>query len=314
MNDNPSEMDLRYLALAIEFEGTIGVYRYNVTPKGGKTYECYNPIISIGQVLERRQLLDNLFALTGVGTVKGRNDKAQPNHRAMGQWQVFGSEAVALAEKLEPYLVTKRRQAQLVAAYMVGKRGLKVSEEAMAARRAAYTETLQLNRTGPRSPEPSWAAYTAEWLEWCARARAEDRMRLMGCSLDFEGNVTIERFKSEMGHRGVSHKPLIQVGQVVHRKCLMEIVMALARCGAIGDLQPEKGNHSATLRWIVSGPKASALAKDVADHLLAKRDAALALANFPFTEQERRDRDPVPQSMFDRREALYNQAKDKESP
>lgn len=310
MNDNLSGMDLRYLALAIEFEGTIGVYRYNVTPKGGKTYECYNPIISVGQVLERRQLLDKLFALTAVGTVKGRNDKVQPNHRAMGQWQVFGSEAVALAGKLEPYLVTKRRQAQLVAAYVVGKRGLKVSEESLAARRAAYGETLQLNRTGPRSPEPSWAKYAEEWLEWCARTRAEDRMRLMGCSLDFEGNVAIERFKSEMGHRGVSHKPIIYVAQVEHRKCLMEIVMALARCGAINSMRPAEGNHAATLRWQISGPKASTLAKDVADHLLAKRDAAMALASFPFTEQERCQRDPVPQSMFDRREALYNQAKD----
>lgn len=315
----PTELDLRELALAVEWEGTVGLYRAKTFSKlTSKWYTYYQPVVSVGQVTERVCLLERLQKLAGgVGRIGGMNaTKRRSGERAMSSWQVNGPEAVELARKLAPYLITKAEQARIVAAYVVGRQGVKTSPEALAAREAAYQRTLQLNHVGQLEPDPAWESLTEGWMKWISGASEAERMQLLASAIDLEGCITVGRHKNP-GHHGVTHSPMIQITQVERRGCLLKVAQTLSAGAGLITKHCNSGtaNSVPALFWHMAGPAVASLAGRLAPFLTAKGYKARALAEFPtFGEVTSNGRDPMPDWVFAKREEIYRAVVDKKEP
>lgn len=136
--------DLAYLAGLLDGEGYIGVHRVN--RRGLVNY--FGATVVIGMTDEATiDWVDARFP----GGRATRRQKAQ--YKVVHLWSIHNARAAALLTAVLPYLVTKRRQAELVIAFgddLRGTRGhgVRLTDEETARRLALYEETRQLNHRG----------------------------------------------------------------------------------------------------------------------------------------------------------------------
>ena len=130
-----------YLAGIIDGEGSIQA-RHRIGPKGG-----YDYVVSVANTDEAmlRWLADNWG-----GTVSFRR-RHVAHHKDQWLWRSYGSSAVAALEAALPFLITKRRQAELVLALVrssrvTGRAGYSTDEHE--AKQALIHELATLNRRG----------------------------------------------------------------------------------------------------------------------------------------------------------------------
>lgn len=145
--------ELRLLALAIELEGTIGVYRQKMSGSVGGY--SYMPVISLSQISERVKLVEYVAELAQCGFIGNRKNAARhANERPMCAWQTTAGDAVVLARELLPFMLTKKKQTALVARFPTGERGIRLSDSVREKRRKLYVLTLELNRVGVKKKGP----------------------------------------------------------------------------------------------------------------------------------------------------------------
>lgn len=104
-----TDEEKRLLALAIEFEGSIGLLKHN-----RRTGPRYRASIQVANT--RMELLRYVSSLAKMGGITPRKPNlTQPNHKPSWTWYVHNLFLVEkLLAELEPYLITKREQARLV--------------------------------------------------------------------------------------------------------------------------------------------------------------------------------------------------------
>ena len=295
---NWGEQLLRRLALSLEFKGTMGIYEKGTGSATAK--------ISIAVRDYARELLDVTCGELGVGSV---TIAKYEDRGFMAQWQLAGGEAVALAKAVAPYMVCKKEQAEMVANYDPGSRGVKVAPDVRAERMRLCLRTKELNKKGPRDVSPEWASLKEKWVVWIATASVQERMNLLAWSIEWEGFIGVYERASTESARGVSHGIQIGIPQSVHRTCLLEIMLELA--GGIGHLgavrASSKLGHSAMRNWTVQGiGGGKKLAHELIPFLKCKKRLAETVVEFPEWDNAPL---PMPDEIFQKRHALAMESK-----
>lgn len=264
-----SDFVLRQIALAVEWEGSVGVYETESTSFTHGAY--HSPRITVSVRASTDVLLHRMHELAQVGSVTlANNSQAAAGLRAeMAQWQTTGPVASKLAAALEPFFITKYEQAQLVAAYQHGARHKAVPREVFEERRAAACRTGELNATGPSSP-PVEADGRAE--RWASGVTEAERAALLALTIDFEGCISVRL-------RGHYRSTSISVPQARRRVALLSVVQNLAACGhLVHGLPDPEGRLDAVSSWAVhSAGEVTQLAHDITPYLLVKRGQAEAV-------------------------------------
>ena len=295
LGTNWTELQLRRLALSVEFEGTLGVY------------SVAGPKLIIGVRDYSDVLVRTLCAEFGMGNVT----YAQPKwHGRIAQWQVTGLEAAVLARHVAPYMVCKKQQAELVAGFSIKSHSSgKVTAEIQSERMRLRARTKELNRRGPRDPDPAWAPLAAEWIAWAANAPAENRYELLAWAIEWEGYICIREKPSASSVGGLTHSPVVGLSQVAHRGCLLNVVNALS--GGLGKLsgvlRPQRETWAPMQCWTVTGfTDAKRLAAGLAPHLKCKKRLAELVQEFPEWPHAP---EPMPKSVLDKRRELAAESK-----
>lgn len=137
----PEETMLAYLAGIIDGEGSIGIERLKPTKNRKKDYYvCRLTVINTNEDI--MQLLRRYL--------KGNYDKRKliPGRKPCFRWHVFGNELQWALAILEPYIVIKSKQLDVVMNYRdtVGKTGWKVSDDILEKRHKLWLECKELNK------------------------------------------------------------------------------------------------------------------------------------------------------------------------
>lgn len=138
-----------YLAGILDGEGWIGVARRKRTWATEPDREYYlRPACSIGQA--KRELLDYIVGLVGAGSFRKRK-----GDRIFYELKFDTSTLRWLLPEVMPYLVLKRRQAELVLSFIEDCKyqGRKLTTEDLARREAIRVE-LEILNTKPASRKP----------------------------------------------------------------------------------------------------------------------------------------------------------------
>lgn len=302
------EWTLRQVALAIEWEGSIGVYE-SKSPQSTWKFN-HNPAIVVSVVIEDRILVDGLMRLTGLGSVTTtwqEMDGHPGAKREKAQWQVGTKpEAIALAKALEPFLVTKYEQAQLVASFPYKpEKHAPVPEKMFLGRRELAQRTRLLNPTGLGPQAPEAVERARRWKEWSKSAPELQRHTLLAQAIDFEGTLGVRSKHQDDLVGGEGFQPVIHIGQALRRTALLEIPQALAAPLAISikhGRPPGQGNRDATLQWSAEGEKAQQAAQMIAPYLVVKQEQARCLIDYPLWKESPK---PLPESYRLQREALH---------
>lgn len=286
---NLTSNTLRYLALAIELEGSIGCYKIS-------------PVVAIGV----RDYSKCLLEMLQKETLLGRISSAGPQKV---QWRVTGGEAIGLCKQLMPFLVTKRRQAEAVVSFPLGARNERVSPEKRVERNRLWDLTRQLNKRGPRPPAPEWQENAVQWRLDIAAMLPTERARLLSMAIEFEGNLGVHEHQHEPSRNGVRHDTTVGVPQAVQRTVLLELIQLLS--GGLGYItapdKPKDPKHSPMRHWVVESIEhTKRLAKQMLPHLMGKRPIAELILQFP--EWPHRPF-PVPDADFATRRKLAIESK-----
>jgi hypothetical protein len=142
-----TETDAAYIAGIIDGEGCITVSRRNdPTCKQGF---YLRPFLTTANT--SREMLDFCHQKTGLGQIIYYRSK-QVNHRNAWRWNVWTQQALSVLIIVSPYLITKKRQADLLielATLQRGKYGRSGLPEGSLARRIKIElEIKQLNKRG----------------------------------------------------------------------------------------------------------------------------------------------------------------------
>jgi LAGLIDADG endonuclease len=144
---NPMELERAWAAGLLDGEGC-----FSITSCTNKRKLHLRPVFSacITVSMVRAEAITKLQQVVG-GTLGRTRDE----YGAIYQWRAYGSKARAICEMLLPYLVLKRRQAELIVAFQAtkGQAWEKVSIESYAKRAAMLTEITVLNRTRTKDAE-----------------------------------------------------------------------------------------------------------------------------------------------------------------
>jgi hypothetical protein len=103
MSDAPRKLDIQWAAGFFEGEGNARIHK-GYLPKYNRLY------LSIAQV--KREPLDAFCEIVGAGTVLGPYGPYSTTRQAHYQYNVTGRPAIAVAERLIPYLLGKREQVE----------------------------------------------------------------------------------------------------------------------------------------------------------------------------------------------------------
>ena len=145
MNDT----ERAYLAGIIDGEGSIMLIHHHPKPSNGTRYEYWVVRVSVANTDQR--LIDWLLARFPMsGYSIGRNNRE--TQRDTLQWRVDNRKVVPVLDAAFPFLVLKRRQAEIAYEYMtthryVGRKGH--TPETVKHRRRLATEMRALNHRGP---------------------------------------------------------------------------------------------------------------------------------------------------------------------
>jgi len=106
---NYTEEEKRLIALGIDFEGCIGLYRWS------KQTGHFRPIIAIAST--SKELIDYWLRLVRIGSVTSQiyNSRRNKHWKDAYYWRMTAAgEVLSLLKQVVPYLIAKHRQAQLV--------------------------------------------------------------------------------------------------------------------------------------------------------------------------------------------------------
>ena len=109
--------DLIYLAGFIDGEGTISILRNNRSEKRKRDIE-YRPYLSVSNT--NKEVLDWIVSVSGVGKVyreKVASKACKNPTRGFWKYYLMGTNAIAFANLLLPYLRIKRLQAEILLNY-----------------------------------------------------------------------------------------------------------------------------------------------------------------------------------------------------
>lgn len=144
--------DLAYLAAIIDGEGTLTIKK--VRPSGGGKSPTYRAIVEVGNT--SRALIDWLCSRFG-GNAYDRTFTGR--WRRMWYWNLNTDNMETVLESIQPYLVIKRRQANVLLSFLRGgefrpraRPGLRgfgrISVDELARREVHYQLAKQLNLRG----------------------------------------------------------------------------------------------------------------------------------------------------------------------
>lgn len=144
---NPTNEELAYLAGMVDGDGCISIHRI------GKPADGYYALtLAVGNT--HMGMLEWIRARFG-GTITTSGKPCKPHHAKKWTWAIYGQPMADLLSLLYPYLVAKKRQAELgveyrVTVYTPSQKGgapgrAKLSEEMKAYRLRIYTELKSLN-------------------------------------------------------------------------------------------------------------------------------------------------------------------------
>lgn len=139
-------MDLRYVAGLVDGEGCITLIRQKAN--GGASLG-YRPILQVALVYKPVVVM----LQTAFGGYVKHYVRKNPKHRNYAMWKLYGRQAVDLVRELEPFLIIKKKEAQLLIAFwddrqvhVIGGAKKKLNAEARAAiesKREWYRLSLQ---------------------------------------------------------------------------------------------------------------------------------------------------------------------------
>ncbi len=110
-----SSENLLYLAGFMDGEGTFSIHSYRKTGKRKRGIE-YRPFICVSNT--NKEIIDWVATLLGVGSVwQFRRQEKNKNWKSAYKYTLYGSNAVALANLLVPYLKIKKLQAEILIEY-----------------------------------------------------------------------------------------------------------------------------------------------------------------------------------------------------
>ena len=108
---NMSEAESAWLAGIIDGEGTIGIW------SNGKSSRRTNYVAHLQVGNTNTQMLLRIVEFTGCGTINSGKARRE-NHKQLYKWRVNPMQIRGILPQIEPYLVIKRFQAQLVIEYL----------------------------------------------------------------------------------------------------------------------------------------------------------------------------------------------------
>lgn len=218
---------------------------------------------------------------------KKRPGKSSPSY----SWQVVGLDAHRLLRRISPYLLLKRDQALLAMKFrdFVGRAGLSLTDAQRCGQRALHQAIAEAKKDGPdveqarmmaaALPEPLFEAWVAGLVDGdgCIGIRVS------------QGRYFTER---------------VSVGQPVEGRGLLELLAEIF--GGSVALRRRK-NRPDFYQWDIHGPRASAMLKRVAPHLLQKQKQSALVLQYRETverSQKRRTEDVI-----HRQRSLYEEAR-----
>lgn len=111
ISGSPPIQKVAYAAGFIDGEGTIGIYRHKNDECNGGFY--YFPSITVSQV--ERAPLEMIKTFLGVGSIEVRNKPdGSENQRACHALRITGKNAISVAQLIFPYLIVKKRAAEML--------------------------------------------------------------------------------------------------------------------------------------------------------------------------------------------------------
>jgi hypothetical protein len=142
------DTDLAWCAGIIDGEGTI-------TFKANNTERNLSIIPTIMFTMTHRETVEHFKSIVRTGTVFSQGFPQSPNHKEKFVWlSANTTTAIFVIKLIEPYLITKKKQAQLVleyAAKCLTNKGEKITLEVKALRLVLLEEMKELNRKGPKN-------------------------------------------------------------------------------------------------------------------------------------------------------------------
>lgn len=142
-----SELQLAYLAGFVDGEGHITALK--TKSKRVDWNDSYSP--DFGLTNTNREILEHVRKLTGFGNIKSKS-KGKPNWKPAWELDFDAIETQILLERLLPYLIVKKRQAELLLELMnkkmkLGSRRV-ISVDEQVEKDLLYEEIRELNKRG----------------------------------------------------------------------------------------------------------------------------------------------------------------------
>ena len=253
----------------MELEGCLGLY-----PGAG------GPRLVLSVRSYAQACVDAFAKDLGIGSV------GPTKNSTYATWGAHGKEAQALLAVALPYFVCKRAQAQALVEYPIAAtRGTQLTTAQKAERLRLEALVCKLNEKGPKEPRLDWTGHAQDWIDWAKRAPLTERADLLAWAIEWEGTIHVREKSTAGAARGVSHGVGIGVVQSEHRRCLLEIIQALAggvgSIGSTGRMVSLPG-HAKMLSWWESRIRETKeLVGALVPYLSCKRRLAELVVAFP---------------------------------
>ena len=150
-----SETELAYAAGIIDGEGCVEI-RFN-NSKFERHAKGTTSRISVSQAEPRYELLEWLQRKFGGSIFEHNRTDREPTHNKSRKWVTQANQAADFCKLILPYLLLKKRQAELIIEHQATKNqvnagkstsGIRISEEIISKREAQIEECARLNKRG----------------------------------------------------------------------------------------------------------------------------------------------------------------------
>lgn len=152
---NTKKTELAWAAGFIDGEGTISIKRFHRARKGGR-YIYYQPFVSLSQAVVggHEQGVLKMHQMFG-GSISDYKDKRDSTRYATKQWSAVSNDALKCIKSIYPFLVIKRKNADVLFKFdktkmkLKGGSGkIKMTQNEMNKRENMFYESRLLNQKG----------------------------------------------------------------------------------------------------------------------------------------------------------------------
>lgn len=149
------QTDLAWAAGIIDGEGCIGIVKDDRRALNNKNGWNLSPMyklrISVG--MSHLETIERLYELFGDGRINGQKCYKKPGHKQVYYWVVNADQAWEIIKLVRPYLITKRKQAEIAEAFYERERlkgGIynKASSRVLKEREKLHGKMKKLNQRG----------------------------------------------------------------------------------------------------------------------------------------------------------------------